>query len=351
AGRVSPRCSWAGSAAGLRAGAHRLSGRCGAAVDPAAAACANGASRARTGDLLAASEALSQLSYSPGRRQSYRARRRGRGARSVARDELRHVQLIAGLAAAPAALVPARLARLAFERGALGGGDLVEARGHGAVRQAYVAQQPLGVVAKRHRELAQVAGDLGALREHFARDRVGVADDLARFFARVRAAGTRLLLGLLVEPDQLLAARRQQPLGVRACLLGHARGLGARVLEQLAGGALGLGAQAFGVGRGLGTRERSLLAALRAQALSGGAGVVEHARGLCIRIGERLRGLFASARFVRSELGGRGRGLASRRLRLRTRARQDLARLLLSGADAVLGGAVGFRDPLARPRL
>ena len=115
----------------------------------------NGASRARTDDLRAASATLSQLSYSPENCQpSYngrpeqdagidrapgRAPRAGRvgrvaaGTRSPARDELRNVEVLTRIvAAAPGGIRP----------------DLVQTRGHAAVGQTHVAEQALGVVAQ-----------------------------------------------------------------------------------------------------------------------------------------------------------------------------------------------------------
>ena len=165
--------------------------------------------------------ALSQLSYSPRRPSVLRSLRDGRS--SGYSGGMNSGTSSSSPGSPPAGSSPPRGPPRPPVRGCPPGwGDLVEPGGHRAVGQAHVAQQPLGVVAQRGGQLAQVARHLGAFREYLARDDMCVADDLARVFARVRAAAPRLFLVLLVEPDQLLAPRLQQPLGVSARLLGDA---------------------------------------------------------------------------------------------------------------------------------
>src|SRR6185437_8400763 len=143
--------------------------------------CPSGASRARTDDLVAASDALFQLSYSPrwpypsvfsadGSRWfgSTEARRnpvagwspaRSRGAialrglgcepPSIPRHELRHVQIAVGFLARRAARageggVPRYQATRACSRR-----GLIQTGGHAAVSQTHVAQQSLGVASHR----------------------------------------------------------------------------------------------------------------------------------------------------------------------------------------------------------
>ena len=130
---------------------------------------------------------------------------------SLRRYELRYVEVFAGLV---------RVSRAPRRAG------LVETRGHAAVGQPHVAQYALGVVAQRHRKLAQLAREVGSLAQHLARDDMRLADDLARVGARLRAD----LLGLLLRPA--------------TALLEASLGLLAPVAEQALGLPLGLGQRA-----------------------------------------------------------------------------------------------------------
>ena len=78
--------------------------------------------------------------------------------------------------------------------------------------------------------------------EHVARDDVRLARDLTRFRARLGLDLARLLVGLLVDPCELLAPRLQQALGLRLRLGGDPVGLLAGGAQQL----LGFGAAARG---------------------------------------------------------------------------------------------------------
>ena len=82
---------------------------------------------------------------------------------------------------------------------------LVQARGQPAVGEAHVADQALGVVVQRDRELAQVAGETRALAQDLARGDVGLADDLARVGARLRAHLLGLFLGRGAQLGEVLA--------------------------------------------------------------------------------------------------------------------------------------------------
>ena len=154
----------------------------------------------------------------------------------------------------------------------------------------------------------------------------------ARFFARACARSRlRLFLGLLVQAVELLAARLQQPLGLLARLLGDARRLFARALEQL----LACAPRSASARRRVGIRSPRSARASAASSLpppQRSRSPADHGASSSSRDGFRVSrarravcgALLAGPLGVGEQLGGRRRGLARRRLGLGAGAREDL---------------------------
>ena len=85
--------------------------------------------------------------------------------------------------------------------------------------------------------------------------------------------------------------------------------------------------------------------------LGGGARLGRDPCGLLARVREDALTLAQALVGLAVELGDRGQRLVARALGLGARGVQDLLGLLLGRLDAVLGGAVGLGDALARARL
>ena len=278
-------------------------------------------------------------------------------ARSLRRNELRHVQIVSP--GSP------RRAPAAPPRDAATGPGLIEPRGHAAVREAHVAQQALGVVAQRDGELAQVARELGALAQT-SRATTWDSPTISRASSRALARDALGLLGGIgAQLLEILAAGRDGALGLRVRLGDSApacRGLG----EQRSASALGAGERLLGLrartrrapagparscpsasarsprGR---SRARAGVAARRLTLLLGFAlGARAQLLGLGLGVGAHPLGLGVDA-------ADGGDGVVACALGLRARLREQLVGLLFGGVHAVGGGAVGLGDALARAIL
>src|SRR2546423_50030 len=140
-------------------------------------------------------------------------------ARSVPRHELGHVEVFSRFIVRATAtprrpiLSTRSSARPRLARTVAG---LVEPGGHPSVCQPHVAQQALGVVAHRHRELSQVARELGSLAQDLAGGHVRLAHDLPRVLSRLRTDLFGLLLRVLTQPREIVAPGGTYPLALLA---------------------------------------------------------------------------------------------------------------------------------------
>src|SRR3954454_4396673 len=288
----------------------------------------SGAEGARTPDLLAASQTLSQLSYSP-------------------KFILRGPVYPAGL------IVPGRPLRRSFsggcgscERGPLlftthGGTVIPDAepcrreRGHEDSRPATLT---LDQAPRRPRKRVPQAAGTASLALTVAGDELGHVDVAAGHGAGATGAGVGF------EAPCATAALRVD-LGDHRLMRGldvaqELLGVGAQRRRQIAQVARELGAlgeYVTGSAASVGERRARLV-------LCRGANLARLLVGGIQRLGHQARALLLGLLAQARRLAGEPRGLVARLL-------EDLRRLLLGRAHAVVGGAVGLGDPLARAGL
>jgi transcriptional regulator GlxA family with amidase domain len=223
------------------------------------------------------------------------------------------------------------------------------------VGKAHVAQQPLGVVAQRDGQLAEVARELGPLAQNVAGDGVRLADDLAGVGARLGADALRLLGGVGAELLEVLTAGGDGLLGLGLRLAECPGGLLAHLGERTGGLALRLGDDLLGLGPRGAERLLGLLARGDDRLLSFAAGALALVLGLALGGGAQLLdlglGVGAHALGVGVDRADGGDGIVACGLGLGAGVAQQLLGLLLGGVDAIGGGAVGLGDTFAGARL